>query len=116
MSRTRSAVRACNVLTFQSSFTDSTSTQRHCVSCATNLLALHFEICLQCIVVVRINGGSLLYHRTMSTDAEKNALGYPKLEVSVGMSDIEISQQIVRDVGLLPVAEVAKQYVCNLIL
>lgn len=45
----------------------------------------------------------------MSTD-EVNALGYPKLPVKTPVpSDIEVSQQIVKEVGLLPIADVGKQ-------
>lgn len=41
-----------------------------------------------------------------------NALGYPPLKPKTPVpTDIEISQQIVREVGLLPIAEVATQYV-----
>jgi len=41
-----------------------------------------------------------------------NALGYPSLvPKSPVPSDIEISHSIVRDVGLLPISDVAKQYV-----
>ena len=41
---------------------------------------------------------------------EVNALGYPKLDAKTPVpSDIEISQQIVKEVGLLPTSEVAKQ-------
>ena len=47
----------------------------------------------------------------MSTN-KKNALGYPCLEPKTPVpSDIEVSQQIVREVGLLPVYDLAKQYV-----
>ncbi len=39
-----------------------------------------------------------------------NALGYPKLLVKDPVpSDIEVSQQIVKEVGLLPILDVAKQ-------
>lgn len=39
-----------------------------------------------------------------------NALGYPKLDAKTPVpSDIEVSQQIVKEVGLLPIADVAKQ-------
>lgn len=42
--------------------------------------------------------------------AELNALGFPVLEPSVPVpSDIDISQQISRNVGLLPIMDVAKQ-------
>ena len=42
--------------------------------------------------------------------SETNALGYPKLAPSDPVpSDIEVSQQIVKEVGLLPVLDVAKQ-------
>jgi hypothetical protein len=42
--------------------------------------------------------------------AELNALGYPVLEPSTPVpSDIDISQQICRHVGLLPIRDVAKQ-------
>lgn len=41
---------------------------------------------------------------------DKNALGYPKLQVKEPVpSDIDVSQQIVKEVGLLPVLDVAKQ-------
>jgi hypothetical protein len=41
---------------------------------------------------------------------ELNALGYPKLVVKTPVpSDIEISQQIVKEVGLLPISDVGKQ-------
>ena len=44
--------------------------------------------------------------------SELNALGYPKLVCKTPVpSDIEVSQQIVKEVGLLPIVEVAKQYV-----
>ena len=47
----------------------------------------------------------------MSTN-KKNALGYPCLEPKTPVpSDIEVSQQIVREVGLLPLYDLAKQYV-----
>jgi len=43
---------------------------------------------------------------------EMNALGYPMLKPKSPIpSDIEISQSIVKEVGLLPIPEVAKQYV-----
>ena len=46
--------------------------------------------------------------------SETNALGYPKLvPKSPVPSDIEVSQQIVKQVGLLPIAEVAKQVGLN---
>ncbi len=45
-------------------------------------------------------------------DDDLNALGYPKLVVKSPVpSDIEISQQIVKEVGLLAITEVGKQYV-----
>ena len=41
-----------------------------------------------------------------------NALGYPKLPAKSPVpSDIEVSQQIVKEVGLLPISDVGKQYV-----
>jgi hypothetical protein len=44
----------------------------------------------------------------MSTS--NNALGYPKLQTKTPVpSDIEISQQIVKEVGLLSMEEVARQ-------
>jgi hypothetical protein len=47
----------------------------------------------------------------MNTE-ELNALGYPVLKPKTPVpSDIEVSQSIVRDVGLLPITEVGKQYV-----
>lgn len=43
-----------------------------------------------------------------------NALGYPKLVCRVPVpSDIEVSQQIVKEVGLLPIMDVGKQYVSD---
>jgi hypothetical protein len=48
---------------------------------------------------------------TMAT-ASMNGLGFPKLETKTPVpSDIEISQTIVKDVGLLSMDQVAKQYV-----
>jgi hypothetical protein len=42
-----------------------------------------------------------------------NALGYAKLAPKTPVpSDIEVSQQIVKEVGLLPISELGKQYVC----
>ena len=42
----------------------------------------------------------------------KNALGYPLLHCKTPVpSDIQISQDIVKDVGLLSIADLAKQYV-----
>lgn len=39
-----------------------------------------------------------------------NALGYPVLQPKTPVpSDIEVSQDIVRDVGLLPLPDLAKQ-------
>jgi len=50
--------------------------------------------------------------RTTDTMSDKNALGYDKLACKTPVpSDIEISQQIVKEVGLLPISEVAKQWV-----
>jgi hypothetical protein len=48
---------------------------------------------------------------TMSSSEENNnALGYPKLSCSNPVpSDIEVSQQIVKEVGLLSIAEVGYQ-------
>eukprot|EP00546_Thalassionema_frauenfeldii_P014937 CAMPEP_0178911708 /NCGR_PEP_ID=MMETSP0786-20121207/9852_1 /TAXON_ID=186022 /ORGANISM="Thalassionema frauenfeldii, Strain CCMP 1798" /LENGTH=678 /DNA_ID=CAMNT_0020584199 /DNA_START=183 /DNA_END=2219 /DNA_ORIENTATION=- len=47
---------------------------------------------------------------TSSSSSEVNALGYPVLQCKSPVpSDIEISQQIVKEVGLLPVEDVAKQ-------
>lgn len=41
---------------------------------------------------------------------ETNALGYPKLQPKKPVpSDIEVSQSIVKEVGLLPIEDVAKQ-------
>jgi formate--tetrahydrofolate ligase len=41
---------------------------------------------------------------------ELNALGYPKLQAKNPVpSDIEVSQQIVKEVGLLPIVDVGKQ-------
>jgi formate--tetrahydrofolate ligase len=46
----------------------------------------------------------------MSSDDNLNALGYPKLVAKTPVpSDIEVSQQIVKEVGLLGIAEVGKQ-------
>jgi hypothetical protein len=48
----------------------------------------------------------------MCNSEETNALGYPKLQPrSPVPSDIEVSQQIVREVGLLSLGGLAKQYV-----
>ena len=45
-----------------------------------------------------------------SNEEELNALGYPKLQVKNPVpSDIEVSQQIVKEVGLLPIVDVGKQ-------
>ena len=45
-----------------------------------------------------------------NAEAELNALGYPKLQTKTPVpSDIEVSQQIVKDVGLLDITEVGKQ-------
>ena len=42
--------------------------------------------------------------------SDVNALGYPKLKAKTPVpSDIEISQQIVKEVGLLPIQQVGKQ-------
>jgi hypothetical protein len=50
-----------------------------------------------------------LEEQTMS-----NALGYAKLAPKTPVpSDIEVSQQIVKEVGLLPISELGKQYVCG---
>ena len=47
-----------------------------------------------------------------NADNETNALGYPVLKPKTPVpSDIEVSQSIVREVGLLPITEVGKQYV-----
>jgi hypothetical protein len=44
------------------------------------------------------------------SDDSTNALGYPKLKVKTPVpSDIEISQQIFKEVGLLPITQVGKQ-------
>lgn len=44
-------------------------------------------------------------------DGDKNALGHPKLNPRTPVpSDIEVSQDIVRTVGLLPVTDLAKEY------
>jgi formate--tetrahydrofolate ligase len=41
---------------------------------------------------------------------ELNAIGHPKLKVKSPVpSDIDVSQQIVKEVGLLPITEVGKQ-------
>jgi hypothetical protein len=48
-----------------------------------------------------------------SKNPEVNALGFAKLQLQSPVpSDIEISQQIVKNVGLLPLADLARQYVC----
>eukprot|EP00547_Thalassionema_nitzschioides_P000505 CAMPEP_0194207234 /NCGR_PEP_ID=MMETSP0156-20130528/6033_1 /TAXON_ID=33649 /ORGANISM="Thalassionema nitzschioides, Strain L26-B" /LENGTH=659 /DNA_ID=CAMNT_0038933947 /DNA_START=44 /DNA_END=2023 /DNA_ORIENTATION=+ len=45
-----------------------------------------------------------------TSERELNALGYPVLQCKTPVpSDIEISQQIVKEVGLLPIEDVAKQ-------
>lgn len=42
--------------------------------------------------------------------SETNALGYPKLQPKVPVpSDIEVSQSIVKEVGLLPITEIGAQ-------
>lgn len=52
---------------------------------------------------------------TNSND-EVNALGYPVLKPKTPVpSDIEVSQSIVREVGLLPITDVGKQYVLSLL-
>lgn len=44
------------------------------------------------------------------TTTKKNALGYDLLQPTIPVpSDIEVSQQIVKDVGLLPMNDLAKQ-------
>jgi len=44
------------------------------------------------------------------SDKSLNALGYPKLAAKTPVpSDIEVSKQIVKEVGLLPISDVAKQ-------
>jgi hypothetical protein len=49
---------------------------------------------------------------SMADSSTVNALGYPVLEPAAPVpSDIEISQQICRNVGLLPIMDIAKQYV-----
>lgn len=46
----------------------------------------------------------------MSSEEEKNALGYPKLVCRTPVpSDIEVSQQIVKEVGLLSIQDVGRQ-------
>lgn len=46
---------------------------------------------------------------TMSSN-DVNALGYPKLAAKTPVpSDIEVSQQIVKEVGLLPISDIGKQ-------
>jgi hypothetical protein len=46
----------------------------------------------------------------MGEDDNLNALGYPKLACKTPVpSDIEVSQQIVKEVGLLPLGDVGKQ-------
>ena len=45
-------------------------------------------------------------------DNNNNALGYPKLVCRTPVpSDIEVSQQIVKEVGLLSITEVGRQWV-----
>ena len=42
----------------------------------------------------------------------KNILGHPKLQPKTPVpSDIEVSQDIVKEVGLLPIDNLAKEYV-----
>jgi hypothetical protein len=49
---------------------------------------------------------------TIDGPIAKNALGYPLLQCKTPVpSDIQISQDIVKDVGLLSIADLAKQYV-----
>jgi hypothetical protein len=46
----------------------------------------------------------------MSNFKEKNALGHPVLKCKHPVpSDIEVSQDIVKEVGLLPIADLAKE-------
>mgnify|MGYP005846846047 CR=1 FL=1 len=46
----------------------------------------------------------------MSGGGDKNALGYPKLVPKTPVpSDIDVSQQIVKEVGLAPIMEIASQ-------
>ena len=46
----------------------------------------------------------------MSESEEKNALGHPVLKCKHPVpSDIEVSQDIVKEVGLLPIADLAKE-------
>ena len=46
----------------------------------------------------------------MSSSEERNAMGHPKLVPKCPVpKDIEVSQQIVKEVGLLPIAELAKE-------
>jgi hypothetical protein len=71
---------------------------------------LHFLHSLNSIII------SIRYCRssscTIMNEEELNALGYPVLKPKTPVpSDIEVSQSIVREVGLLPIAEVGKQYV-----
>ena len=45
-----------------------------------------------------------------SEEQDNNALGYPKLVCRTPVpSDIEVSQQIVKEIGLLPITEVGRQ-------
>ena len=49
---------------------------------------------------------------TITATTATNALGYPLLQCQSPVpSDIQISQDIVKDVGLLSIADLAKQYV-----
>jgi len=45
----------------------------------------------------------------MTSSVEKNALGHPKLQPKTPVpKDIEVSQQIVKEVGLIPITELAR--------
>jgi hypothetical protein len=53
---------------------------------------------------------SIVINQSIMTEDNLNALGYAKLMAKTPVpSDIEISHQIVKEIGLLPVADVAKQ-------
>jgi len=66
--------------------------------------------------VVRLSNAKIknkTIFRTIMSSSENekmNALGYPKLSCRIPVpSDIEVSQQIVKEVGLLPITEVGRQ-------
>lgn len=62
--------------------------------------------------VMMMSGGSNNNNGDGKNNNCNNALGYPVLKPQVPVpSDIEVSHSIVKGVGLLPVEDVARQYV-----